>query len=185
MNSAWYRADANTMTSVPPYNIGRASRLMSHHPRTCAPATTPLVGTSAANHSGEPAARGRSSGAEPGARRARPIPRGRDADRSAMARTPVGRGVDADGTGQHGPRPSSEPPTRVAFALLSLALMPFPVVLRGWGDPKLSYDYVTIVFPVDVALAGLLATGTARTVERLRLGVMGVGARLWGLLAVV
>ena len=77
------------------------------------------------------------------------------------------------------------PPLRVAFTVLSIALMPFPLILHGWGDPKLPYDYLTIVFPVDIAFAGLLATGAGATVGRLRRREAGLGTVVWCALAVV
>ena len=46
------------------------------------------------------------------------------------------------------------PPLRVAFAVLTLALMPFPLILHGWGNPKLTYDYLTIIFPAKARSTG-------------------------------
>jgi hypothetical protein len=77
------------------------------------------------------------------------------------------------------------PPLRVAFAVLTLALMPFPLILHGWGNPKLTYDYLTIIFPVDLAFAGLLATGVPATITRLRRRQAGPGTLLWTALAAV
>jgi len=77
------------------------------------------------------------------------------------------------------------PPLRVSLALLALVLMPFPIVVHGWGDPTLAYDYVTILFPVDVALAGLLVVGIGPLVGRIRRRAIGLGAGLWTAFAVV
>jgi len=75
---------------------------------------------------------------------------------------------------------------RVAFAVLTIALMPFPLILHGWGNPKLTYDYLTIIFPVDVAFAGLLATGAGATIARIRRRHAGPGTLIWcGLAAVL
>src|SRR6516225_4236071 len=85
------------------------------------------------------------------------------------------------------PPPASvtAPPLRVSLALLALVLMPFPIVVHGWGDPTLAYDYVTILFPVDVALAGLLVVGIGPLVGRIRRRAIGLGAGLWTAFAVV
>src|SRR5581483_11693448 len=81
--------------------------------------------------------------------------------------------------------PPELPPLRVSAALLALALMPFPLVVRGWGNPKLAYDYLTIVFPVDIAFAALLVTGARPFIERLRTRRAGIGTVVWVALAVV
>ena len=81
-----------------------------------------------------------------------------------------------------GPAP---PPARIGLAVLTIALMPFPIVLRAWGNPKLPYDYVTMVFPVDVALAGLLVAGLGPLGRRLRSRQAGAGMALWILFAAV
>src|SRR5581483_2984186 len=81
--------------------------------------------------------------------------------------------------------PPELPPLRVSAALLALALMPFPLVVRGWGNPKLAYDYLTIVFPVDIAFAALLVTGARLFIERLRTRRAGIGTVVWAALAVV
>jgi hypothetical protein len=73
----------------------------------------------------------------------------------------------------------------MALAVLVIALMPFPLVLRGWGDPKLPYDYLTIVFPVDVAFAALLLAGIGPLAQRLRSRTLGAGAATWLALATV
>jgi hypothetical protein len=63
--------------------------------------------------------------------------------------------------------------------------MPFPIVVHGWGDPKLAYDYVTILFPVDLALAGLIIVGIGPLVARIRRRTVGLGAGLWTAFTVV
>ncbi len=77
------------------------------------------------------------------------------------------------------------PPARLAAAVLVIALMPFPIVLRGWGNPKLPYDYLTIIFPVDLAFAGLLLFGLRPAARLARARAIEAGAALWGALAVV
>ena len=77
------------------------------------------------------------------------------------------------------------PPLRAILAVLAIALMPFPIVLHGWGNPKLSYDYVTILFPVDLALAGLLIVGSAPLARRVRARSAGPGTVVLALLAIV
>jgi hypothetical protein len=79
----------------------------------------------------------------------------------------------------------SGPPLRMVLAILTLALMPFPLVLHGWGDPKLAYDYLTIVFPVDLAFAALLLASARVLVHRVRAHRVGVGTGLWAVLTVV
>jgi O-antigen ligase len=69
--------------------------------------------------------------------------------------------------------------------VLVIALMPFPAILRGWGDPKLPYDYLTILFPVDLAYAGLLVVGLGRVLRRARALELGGGAAVWLALTVV
>jgi hypothetical protein len=71
------------------------------------------------------------------------------------------------------------------MAALVVALMPFPLVLRGWGDPKLPYDYLTIVFPVDLAFAALLVAGLGPLARLARARRLGVGARSWLALTLV
>jgi hypothetical protein len=81
--------------------------------------------------------------------------------------------------------PPELPPLRLSAALLVIALMPFPLVVRGWGNPKLAYDYLTIVFPVDIAFAALLVTGARPFAERLRSRRAGMGTTVWAALAAV
>jgi hypothetical protein len=80
-------------------------------------------------------------------------------------------------------RRTATPPVRVTIAVITLFLMPFPVILHGWGPP--SYDYDTILFPVDLAFAALLLVGLRPFVVRLRSRQVGAGTSLWALLAVV
>ncbi len=82
------------------------------------------------------------------------------------------------------PRASQEaPPARVAAVVLTLILMPFPVILHRWGPN--SFDYGTMLFPVDLALVGLLAVGAAPLARRIRTGDAGAGTVLWACLAAV
>jgi len=91
-------------------------------------------------------------------------------------RPPAGAGAD---------RPPPSPPARVLLAALTIVLMPFPLVLRGFGNPKLTYDYVTIIFPVDLAFAALLITGFVPVARRVRARTAGPGTTLWATLALV
>jgi hypothetical protein len=105
------------------------------------------------------------------------------ADEPSVAHPAVGErpGPEAD------PRRSDvvAPPARIGLAVLVIALMPFPIVLHGWGNPKLPYDYLTIIFPVDLALAGLLIAGLGPLARRLRSHRLGAGATAWLALALV
>ncbi|MFI5042526.1 MAG: O-antigen ligase family protein [Acidimicrobiales bacterium] len=104
--------------------------------------------------------------------------------------TPDSTTIAADAAGPSLPVPGdasvpSSPPVRVLLAALTIVLMAFPLVLRGFGDPKLSFDYVTIIFPVDIALALLLLTGAVPVARRILARTAGPGTTLWALLALV
>jgi hypothetical protein len=71
------------------------------------------------------------------------------------------------------------------MAVLVIALMPFPLVLHGWGNPKLPYDYLTIVFPVDLAFAALLVAGAGPVLQHLRDRRLGAGTTAWTVLCAV
>jgi O-antigen ligase len=83
------------------------------------------------------------------------------------------------------PPGTATPPLRVSLAVLALILMPFPIVIHGWGDPKAAYDYVTVLFPVDLALAGLIVAGIGPLLGRIRRGTVGLGAGLFTALTLV
>lgn len=81
--------------------------------------------------------------------------------------------------------PAPRPPLRLSLALLTMALMPLPLVIKGFGDPKLPYEYVTIIFPVDLAFVALLTASAAPLARRIRGGLAGPGTVLWTVLAAV
>jgi len=75
------------------------------------------------------------------------------------------------------------PPAKVLLALVSIALMPFPVVLADFS-PGVPYGRAA-VFPVELAMLGL-AVACRRAVWRsLRRRTLGAGATGWLLLAAV
>ena len=74
---------------------------------------------------------------------------------------------------------------RHVLACVTILLMPFPLILRGFGNPALSYDYNTIIFPVDVAFLALIVTGAGALVRRLVDRRAGLGTATWTLFAVV
>jgi hypothetical protein len=67
----------------------------------------------------------------------------------AMSMTPLAQGDQRAGTAA----PLSP---RILTLSLALVLMPFPVILHDFTHRDLSYDYLTLVFPVDLVLAGLI-----------------------------
>jgi len=71
------------------------------------------------------------------------------------------------------------------IACVTVLLMPFPLILRGFGNPGLSYDYNTIIFPVDVAFLVLIVTGAGAMVRRVVERRAGLGTAMWTLFTVV
>lgn len=74
---------------------------------------------------------------------------------------------------------------RHVMACVTVLLMPFPLVLKGFGNPALTYDYNTIIFPVDVAFLGLIISGAGATAKRVVERRAGFGTTMWMVFSLV
>jgi len=87
--------------------------------------------------------------------------------------------------GTPAPPPDSSPPVRIVAAVLVLALMPFPMVLWATWQLRVGYDYETVVFPVDLAFALLMASAAAMVGHSLVRRDGPAGTRLLAILTAV
>ena len=79
----------------------------------------------------------------------------------------------------------ARPPARFVLAIVTILVMPFLVVLKGWGDPTLGSFYNTLIFPLDLAFAGLLLASVPSIVRLTKARGEGFGATGWSAMTLV
>jgi len=77
------------------------------------------------------------------------------------------------------------PPISVLVLVLLIMVMPFPVILFDFTPSVDRYDTAVILFPLEIALAVLIAVSAGDVVRSLRTRCSGVGAAGWLLLSAV
>jgi len=75
--------------------------------------------------------------------------------------------------------PYAKPPPKVLLALVTVALMPFPVVLADFSPRIGVYERATVVFPLELAMAGLVLACARPVIRAVRQRRLGLGAAGW------